>query len=364
MKTFQVNGQQGLSSIHVGESLAKVSTYIPKGTTPVIITDENIKALYGNKFPQGHVITIGTGQKIQTLATVEKILKELIRLSCDRSSFILGIGGGIVTDIVGFVASIFLRGVRFGFVSTSLLSQVDASVGGKNGVNLSAFKNMVGVFSQPEFVICDIDLLKTLPETEISNGLAEIVKHGLIYDETLFTFIEKNQQKALDLDRDTIFRLVADSVAIKSWVVQQDEKETGERRKLNFGHTIGHAIEKLNQVKLNQVKTDQEKSNQGKAIPTGHGRAVSLGMVAATMFSQKKGMISQNEVERITTLLKGLNLPVELNYKAEQIIEAASRDKKRQGSNLYYVFLEAIGKARVKKISYDEINNFIGSVFI
>lgn len=124
------------------------------------------------------MITIGTGEKNKTLATVEYILRELVSLGCDRSSFILGIGGGIVCDITGFAASIFLRGVRFGFVSTSLLSQVDASVGGKNGVNLDAYKNMVGVFNQPDFVICDLEMLETLPEAEISNGLAEIVKHG------------------------------------------------------------------------------------------------------------------------------------------------------------------------------------------
>lgn len=348
MKTFQVNGQQRLSSIHVGESLSNINTYIPPGVTPIIITDENIHALYGKNFPPGPVLTIGTGEKIKTLATVETLLRELIELSCDRGSFILGIGGGIVTDIVGFVASIFLRGVRFGFVSTSLLSQVDASVGGKNGVNLDSFKNMVGVFNQPEFVICDIDLLQTLPKTEISNGLAEIVKHGLICDAPLLSFIEQNRQKALDLDQDTIFRLVADSVAIKSRVVQQDEKEAGERRKLNFGHTIGHAIEKLNQQTSDQ---------------TGHGRAISLGMVAAAMFSHEKGMISQNDVDRIIRLLKNLNLPVKLDYKADQIIEAASRDKKKQGSNLYFVFLEALGKARVEKISYAQMNDFIHSVF-
>ncbi len=353
MKTFQVKGQQGSSSIHVGEHLSNTGTYLPVGVTPIIITDENIKALYGEKFPKGPVLTIGTGENIKTLATVEELLEKLIALSCDRGSFILGIGGGIVTDIVGFVASIFLRGVRFGFVSTSLLAQVDASVGGKNGVNLSAFKNMVGVFNQPEFVICDIDMLETLPKTEISNGLAEIVKHGLIYDAALLSFIEDNLQKALNLDQDTIFRLVADSVAIKSRVVQLDEREAGERRKLNFGHTIGHGIEKL----------DQEKLHQQKPGHTGHGRAVSLGMVAAAMFSKKKGMIAQTDVDRITTLLKSLNLPVELDYKADQIIETASRDKKKQGNNLYFVFLEALGTARVEKIRYAEMNEFIRSVF-
>ncbi len=343
MQIFQVNGQQGNSTIYVGERLSNINIYIPKGVTPVIITDENIKRLYGDQFPEGPVITIGTGESNKTLATVELILRELVRLSCDRSSFIVGIGGGIVCDITGFVASIYLRGVRFGFVSTTLLSQVDASVGGKNGVNLDAFKNMVGVFNQPEFVICDVDLLKTLPDEEISNGLAEIVKHGLIKDSTMLDFIEENKEKALALDRETIFCLVADSVDIKSRVVQQDEREAGERRKLNFGHTIGHAIEKLEQK--------------------GHGRAVSMGMVAAARFSREKGYLSAPDVDRIVNLLQGLNLPVDSSQQAEQIIDAASRDKKKEGKELFFVFLKSLGQARVEKIKYDEMNAFVRKTF-
>ena len=343
IKTFRVAGQQGDSLIHVGESLDHLPMYLPAGPPPVIVTDENILRLYGHQFPKGPVITIGCGEKIKTLATVEMILKELIRLGCDRTSFLLGIGGGIVTDIAGFAAAIFLRGIRFGFVSTSLLSQVDASVGGKNGVNLDRLKNMVGVFSQPEFVICDPDMLQTLPREEISNGLAEIVKHGLIQDPNLLAFLETNTQKALDLDRETVFRLVSDSVAIKSRVVQSDEREAGERRQLNFGHTIGHAIEHLD--------------------PSGHGRAVALGMVAAARFSQKKGYISGTDVDRIITLLKALNLPVKTGLDADRIIGAAARDKKKAGHELFFVFLAALGRARVEKISYTEMNDFIGDIF-
>ncbi|MCP3874183.1 MAG: 3-dehydroquinate synthase [Desulfobacteraceae bacterium] len=342
METFQVNGQLGLSSIYVGESLKNVEKYLPSSQV-IIVTDENIKKIYGNDFPDVPVITIGTGEGIKTLATFESILKELIHNSCDRSSFIVGIGGGIVCDITGFAASTFLRGVNFGFVSTSLLSQVDASVGGKNGVNLDSYKNMVGVFNQPEFVICDIDLLQTLPKKEISNGFAEIVKHALILDTDMFNFIENNKQKALDLDSDTIFRLVADSVKIKSQVVQQDEKESGERRKLNFGHTIGHAIEKIEKA--------------------GHGSAVSMGMMAAARFSQSRHLIIKEDVVRIQSLLNDLNLPTTLDYYAKDIINAAKKDKKKQGKDLYYVFLERIGKARVEKISFNEMNTFISSLF-
>ena len=342
MKKFHVKGQLGLSSIYVGESLKNLESYLPS-TQTIIITDENIKKYYQKDFPDVPILTIGTGEGIKTLATVETILKELIRYSCDRSSFILGIGGGIVCDITGFAASVFLRGLNFGFVSTSLLSQVDASVGGKNGVNLDSYKNMVGVFNQPEFVICDTDLLQTLPKKAISNGLAEIVKHALISDADMFDFIENNKQKALTLDDDTIFKLVATSVKIKSQVVQQDEKESGERRKLNFGHTIGHAIEKIEKA--------------------GHGRAVSMGMVAAARFSQAKHLIKQKDVLRIIRLLNDLNLPTSLDYNAKEIIRAASKDKKKQGSNLFYVFLEQIGKARVDEISFDEMNKFIISIF-
>jgi 3-dehydroquinate synthase len=343
IKTFTVEGRQSRSDIHVGAPLSSVGDYMPDQGSVVIVTDENILKHYGSSFPAGHVITIGTGEKIKTLATVEFILREMIKAGCDRSSFLLAIGGGIVCDIAGFVASVFLRGIRFGFVSTSLLSQVDASVGGKNGVNLDAFKNMVGVFSQPQFVLCDIDMLSTLPDEEISNGLAEIVKHGLINDRSLLKFVENNQDKALALDQETVFRMVADSVAIKSRVVQADEREAGERRKLNFGHTIGHAFEKLN--------------------PSGHGRAVSAGMVAAAQFSQQKGYINQGDVARIKNLLSGLKLPVTFDFPPEQIIEAASRDKKKQGDHLFFVFLEKIGQAWVENISYNDLNGFIRGYF-
>ncbi len=342
METFHVNGLLGQSSIHVGESIKNLENYLPDGQV-VIVTDENIKKYYQKDFPDVPMITIGTGEGIKTLSTVESILRELIEYSCDRSSFIVGIGGGIVCDITGFAASSFLRGVDFGFVSTSLLSQVDASVGGKNGVNLDSYKNMVGVFNQPNFVLCDIDLLNTLPKQEISNGLAEIVKHGLIKDAGMLDFIEDNKEKALKLDHDTIFKLVADSVKIKSQVVQQDEKEGGERRKLNFGHTLGHAIEKIERA--------------------GHGRAVSMGMVAAALFSKDKGFLSNTDVNRIVSLLTDLNLPVDLNYDATEIIKAAGKDKKKEGKDLFYVFLEQIGNARVEKISFNEMNHFIKTVF-
>jgi 3-dehydroquinate synthase len=341
IKIFNIQNLSQLSSIYVGETLNNLEQYLPS-TNVIIITDDNIKHYYHTKFPDVPVITIGTGENIKTLATIEFILKKLIHYSCDRSTFIVGIGGGIVCDITGFAASIFLRGVNFGFVSTSLLSQVDASIGGKNGVNLDSYKNMVGVFNQPQFVICDIDLLNTLPQAQISNGLAEIVKHALISDKNMFSFIEKNSEKALTLDHNTIFKLVTDSIQIKSEIVQKDEKESGERKRLNFGHTIGHAIEKIDQ--------------------TSHGSAVSMGMVAAVKFSRQKGLITDKDLVRICNLLTDLHLPTDIDYNADDIINAVLKDKKKQGPNLFYIFLEKIGKSRIEKINYNKMNALIKSI--
>ena len=243
MKTIEIHGQTGRSKIVIGESLENLEKYTPS-TKKIIITDENLNRLYHHRFPPWNVIEIGTGEKIKTLETVVYIFKKLVELEIDRSCFIIGIGGGIVCDITGFVASTYMRGLPFGFVSTSLLSQVDASIGGKNGVNFDGYKNMIGVFNQPHFVICDPEMLKTLPHKELLSGFAEVVKHAAIGSEELFIFLEKNFPRALALDAGTLEKLVYDSVIIKAKVVEKDEKEKGERRILNFGHTLGHALEK------------------------------------------------------------------------------------------------------------------------
>jgi 3-dehydroquinate synthase len=279
------------------------------------------------------------GEEIKNLDTVRMIYEKLIELEVDRSSFVVGIGGGIVCDITGFVASTYLRGVRFGFVSSTLLSQVDASVGGKNGVNFAGYKNMVGVFNQPEFVICDIDLLKTLPKKEVLCGLAEIVKHAAIGNKTLFSFLETHDEKALRLDYEVIERLVWDSVQLKSSVVNRDEKEAGERRVLNFGHTFGHAIEKTLGVR--------------------HGEAISVGMVIASALSEKRGHLLAEDTKRVESLLKRLGLPTRLQFNREKVIEALRKDKKRQSEDIHFVLLQSLGHAIVEKISMKELETMM-----
>ena len=185
MKVVNLDTPIGESVVLIGEQLGNLHKYLPV-KMPIIITDSSVKKHWGRKFPPGAVITIDTGEEIKSLDTVSVLYDKLLSLGADRSSFIVGIGGGIVCDIAGFVASTYMRGIRFGFVSTTLLSQVDASVGGKNGVNFGGYKNIVGVFNQPEFVICDQNLLQTLPASEFRCGFAEIVNHGAIADEELF----------------------------------------------------------------------------------------------------------------------------------------------------------------------------------
>ncbi len=334
MKTLEIHGSTGDSFIHVGETLRNLGNYIPSENV-VLITDNNVKQFYENDFPPHPVITIGTGEKIKNLDTTRDIYEKLVAVGADRSTFIVGIGGGIVCDITGFIASTYLRGLRFGFVSTTLLSQVDASVGGKNGVNFKDYKNMIGVFNQPEFVICDLNLLNTLPEKEVLCGLAEIVKHAVIGDRHLFAYLEAYYQEALALDNDVIGKLVYDSIIIKSDIVNQDELEKGERRKLNFGHTFGHAFEKTT------------------GVP--HGEAVSAGIIAASELSLKRGGLPTKDAERIETLLQKIGLPVRIQAEGKSILDALKKDKKRKGDRIYFVLLNKIGNAFVDQIPIKEL---------
>jgi 3-dehydroquinate synthase len=338
MKLVNIKNHPRDSVIMIGEKLDNLRKYIPV-ETPIIITDTNVREFWGKHFPQGDVITIGTGEKIKTFDTVRYIYEQLLEFEADRASFVVGIGGGIVCDIAGFVASTYMRGVRFGFVSSTLLSQVDASVGGKNGCNFGGYKNIVGVFNQPEFVICDLNLLKTVPQKEILSGFAEIIKHGAIADKNLFVYLEENRDRALALDLPVIEKLVHDSVIIKSKIVNQDEKEKGERRKLNFGHTFGHAIEKITKVR--------------------HGEAVSVGMVLASELAVKKEALAVQDSKRLADLLDAYGLPIRLKFDCNEVIETLRMDKKREGDLIYFVLLSEIGNAYVKEIAIQELEALV-----
>lgn len=334
MKTISIHGQQGDSRILVGESFKNFEQYLPTKQV-VVITDTVVNGLYGKYFADYPIIEIGLGEKSKNLETVSAVIARMLELKIDRKGFVLAVGGGIVTDVAGFVASIYQRGIDFGFVSGTLLSQVDASVGGKNGVNYEGFKNMVGTFNQPKFVICDPQMLATLKPEQLNCGFAEIVKHTIIADKPMFEYLERNAQRALALDFDVIETLVDNSVNIKAGVVNRDEKEQGERRKLNLGHTYGHAVEKV--------------------LGVSHGNAVSLGLVVSARLSVKRGLLSQSDADRIVNLLKSLNLPTVINGDRQAIYNALEMDKKREGSQINFVLMNGIGDAVVEKIDINEL---------
>ncbi len=334
MKTLEITGRSGTCRIFIGGSIKQLEEFYHIGNS-VIITDKTVRRLHGDLFPKCEVIEIDEGEESKTLKTVEWIYERFLELEIDRSSSIIGIGGGIVCDIAGFAASTYNRGIHFGFVPTTLLAQVDASIGGKNGVNFRRYKNLIGTFNQPEFVICDFNLLKTLPKSELKNGFAEVIKHGLIGDAELFSFLERHGKEILDLKYESVERVVLDSLNVKARIVAMDELEKDERRKLNFGHTIGHAIEKVTGIR--------------------HGEAVSIGIVAAAKLSQNKGMLTIGEAKRIEKVLKEFGLPLEIKADKGSIIDAIRKDKKRTGDDVHFVLLEGIGNAKVIPVKIREL---------
>jgi len=338
MKELRIEGPAGPSVIAMGESIERLPSYCGEARA-VVITDPQVVRALGMRFPSMPVIEIGLGEESKTLRTVEKVYEAFLSLEIDRAWVVIAIGGGVVCDVAGFSASTYLRGLRFGLVPTTLLAQVDASVGGKNGVNLRAYKNLVGTFSQPGFVLCDFDLLGTLPAHELKNGVAEVVKTAAIGDRALFAFLEERWEGVLSLERDPVERIVYDSVKVKAGIVSRDEREAGERRKLNFGHTLGHAVEKVCRL--------------------GHGEAVSIGMVAAARLSAARGVLSARDADRLESLLERLGLPVRIRMDMALIKDAVRKDKKRQDGEIHFVLLDGIGSARIEPIGIGELEGVI-----
>ena len=252
--TFNVREQ---SEIYIGPTADILSGVLPEGRV-IVVSDATIDRLYHPLLAPYDTVLIGAGESIKTLQTVESIYRRFIELGADRSTFVLAVGGGIVTDVAGFAAATYMRGLSFGFVSTTLLGQVDASVGGKNGVNVDGYKNMAGTFKQPRFVICDPEMLRTLSDREFRTGLAEVVKAAVIADADLFTRIENVSFEALRADTDLLTDAISAAVRVKADIVERDEHETGDRRKLNLGHTLAHAIEKCS-----------NRMNHGEAVAVG-----------------------------------------------------------------------------------------------
>ena len=305
--------------------------------TTVLITDQNIVAVHNKKFKDWNTIVLKAGEEFKVQQTVDSIIRQLIEMQADRKWTIIAVGGGVVTDITGYVASIFLRGVAFGFVPTTILGMVDAAIGGKNGVDVDVYKNMVGTINQPEFILYDINFLKTLPDNEWRNGFAEIIKHACIRDAAMFKALEDLSLPKIKKSKEVLVKLVQRNALLKTKIVQEDEFEKNQRRLLNFGHTLGHALEKTYEFS--------------------HGEAISIGMAFATELSAS--FLKFKAAPKVISLIDKYDLPVAAGYNKRKVFEVLLQDKKREGDHLNFILLEKIGKAVIKKLPLDKLYSFI-----
>ena len=307
------------------------------GDRVVMVTNPVIKRLYGNLLKQSlinygfevTVLEIPEGEEQKSLQNASKLYGELSNCHAERSTPIIALGGGIIGDLTGFVAATYLRGVPFIQIPTTILAQVDSSIGGKVAVNYNQFKNKIGTFYQPKLVVSDIVTLHTLPTREFVSGLAEIIKHAVIWDKNLFDYIEENLDRIkTSNDNDVLEELVFRAIKIKANIIEQDEKDLDLRNILNYGHTIGHAIETLSEFQMK------------------HGEAVAVGMVAAGRISNKMGMLSKSELNRMKDVIEKAGLVTKVpEVDIAQLIKTMKHDKKVLAGKIRFVLLNSIGKA-------------------
>lgn len=342
-----VNSYKIFIGNNLHEELAKFCQSSDFSAKGLIITDSNVESLYAEDLQRileenglyTEIYAIPAGEGSKSLAMAEKLFTKCIELGMDRKSPVFALGGGVVGDLAGFVAASYMRGVPFVQVPTSLLAQVDSSVGGKVAVNHALGKNLIGAFYQPKAVFMDLDTLKSLPEREIYTGLGEIIKYGIIYDKEFFAYLEDNKEAVLTLENEAAMHMTARSCEIKAEVVSQDEKELGLRAILNFGHTAAHAIEK---------NTGYTKYN--------HGEAVGAGMVCAAYISESLGMISAADTERLVHLIEELHLPVKVEgCTVDMLYRDIFHDKKTVGGRVKWILMDEIGRVVGKNDVPEEI---------
>ena len=304
-----------------------------------IVTDSNIASLYLEELTAilqtyfGSVISFSfpAGEENTTLFTVQNLYQTLIEEHFERRDILLAFGGGVTGDLTGFAAATYLRGIDFIQIPTSLLSQVDSSIGGKTGVDFSQYKNMVGAFYQPKLVYMNLSLLATLPKEQFVSGMGEIIKHGLIRSKGYFDWISKHTEQIVRLEPNVIEELIYESCLIKRGVVERDPKENGERALLNFGHTVGHAIEKLSDFRLS------------------HGQCVGLGMAAACRISFETGKLAKDAYEQVSHILQEFGLPVSVSHlSAADILAVSKSDKKMSKGKIKFILLDSIGSAYIE----------------
>jgi 3-dehydroquinate synthase len=303
----------------------------------VIVTDENVFSAHHPKFKGWNVICLKHGEAYKIQATADSVIETLIGLEADRKTTLVGVGGGVITDLTGYVASVYMRGINVGFVPTTILAMVDAAIGGKNGIDVGEYKNMVGLIRQPSFLLYDTSFLSSLPDVLWSDGFAEVIKHACIRDAAMFKILEQENIASLQKKKKLLAEIIQRNALLKSAVVQKDEFETGDRKLLNFGHTLGHAIE-----------TQYEIS---------HGQAVSIGMHYACKLSES--LTGFKQTEKVANLLSQYGLPIDANFKLEKVVNIMKMDKKRMRSSIHYVLLKAIGKGVLQELEFKQLEKLL-----
>jgi 3-dehydroquinate synthase len=305
-----------------------------------LITDENVYKAHSDSLKGWNTIILNPGEAFKNQQTVDEVIIELIKRGVDRSFTLVGVGGGVITDLTGYIATIYMRGIRFGFVPTTVLGLVDASIGGKNGVDLGVYKNMVGVIRQPAFLLHDLSLLRSLPEQEWINGFAEIIKHAAIKDVNLFKELSFRNLSYYRKNNSALAALIKKNALLKTKVVQKDEFEKGDRKLLNFGHTLGHAIENIYELS--------------------HGQAISIGMTYAAELSQK--LVGYKGKEELVALLQQYGLPTYAKMDVDKAYEVLIKDKKKTAGDIHYVLLQKNGKGMLYKISLKKLKLILKSI--
>lgn len=322
------------------DSSFKQVTKIADKKSLVIITDENIFKAHPVLFKGLNVIVLKPGEEYKVQATVDEVINTLINMEADRQTVLVGVGGGVITDLTGYIASVYMRGIRFGFVPTSILALVDASIGGKNGIDVDRYKNLVGIIRQPAFILHDVTFLQSLPQNEWENGFAEIIKHACIKDAPMFKQLQQESLSSWQKDKKKLSGLIQRNALIKTKVVQKDEFEKGDRRLLNLGHTIGHALEKEYELM--------------------HGQAVAIGTTYACHISEQMTGFSQTEA--VVALLEQYQLPTYADFDRKKTFDSLKMDKKRERKEMNFVLLDKIGKGIIKAIPMKQLEKIINKL--
>jgi 3-dehydroquinate synthase len=347
-RTYDISIKDGLL-----DSVGPLLKSSDLGNRAVIVTNTTVAPLYLDTvhssmqtagFDVSRII-LPDGEQFKNLDTMRLIYDELLKLGLDRSSALIALGGGVIGDMTGFAAASFLRGIPFVQIPTTLLAQVDSSVGGKTGINLAGGKNMVGAFYQPAAVIIDPLVLETLPARELSAGIAEVIKYGIICDSDFFAFLATTIDSILQLDGEAVSTIISRCCSLKADITSRDETEKGIRAHLNYGHTIGHAVETL--------------TGYSEYL---HGEAVAIGMVAAARLSRLLGCCSSEDVERIENLIKAARLPVAAPaLPAGEYIQAMQKDKKKTGTELNFILLKSIGEVFLQPVAEEQLRKLLAS---